>query len=149
MKKKKRDPKVLIIPIIIIILVIIGVFYFSYEFDCADDKSCYNRHLENCKKTKLTVLDEGSTFTYQIKGQDNDQCKVRVTILDMPSETELEVASLFEGKSMDCKVDKGTTFNTEILPYCTGPLKEAIYELTIQKMYNILAQSLSDIIAKL
>ena len=149
MKQKKRSLKLIIIPIIIIILLVLGIFYFSYEFNCREDKSCYNRHLESCKKTKLTVLDEGSTFTYQITGKESNQCKVKVTILDMPPETDPEVASLFEGKSMDCKVDKGSTFNTEILPYCTGALKEAIYELTIQKMYNILAQSLSDIIAEL
>jgi hypothetical protein len=147
MEKKRKRWAITIIPIILILLIIIGVFYFSYEFDCGEDKSCYNRHLENCKKTKLTVMDEGSTFTYQITGKEGNQCKLRLTLVDMPQESDLEVANLFEGKSMDCKVDIGSTFNTEILPYCTGPLKEAIYELTIQKMYNILAQSLSDIIS--
>ncbi len=148
MKKKKKRWSIALIPIIIILIFAVGIFYYSFEFDCGEDKSCYNRHLENCKKTKLTVMDEGSTFIYQITGKASNQCKTRVTLVDMPIETDPNTATLFEGKSMDCKVDKGSTFNTEILPYCTGPLKESIYELTIQKMYNILAQSLSDILAE-
>lgn len=148
MKKNKKRWNITLIPIIIIILFGAGLLYFSYEYDCGNDKSCYNSNLENCKKTKLTVMDEGSTFIYQITGKENNQCKVRVTLVDMPIETDPDTAELFEGKSMDCIVDKGSTFSTEILPQCTGQLKEAIYELTIQKMYNILAQSLSDILAE-
>ena len=138
-----------ILPIFIIILFIISIFYFSYEYDCGDSKSCYDRHLQNCKKTRLAVEDEGSSFTYQILGSEKDMCKVRVTLIDMPQETNIETAQLFEGKAMECKIPKSSTFDTEILEYCTGPLKEAIYEFTIQKMYNILAQSLGDIIDKL
>ncbi|MBT3691051.1 hypothetical protein HOG16_02295 [Candidatus Woesearchaeota archaeon] len=148
MKKKKKRRSIVLIPIIVILIFAIGILYYSYEFDCEEDKSCYNRHLENCKKTKLTVMDEGSTFIYQITGKENNQCRTRVTLVDMPIETDPDTAKLFEGKSMDCKLEKGSTFTTEILPHCTGPLKEAIYELTIQKMYNILAQSLSDILAE-
>jgi hypothetical protein len=105
--------------------------------------------METCKKTKLTVLDGGSTFTYQIKGSEGNKCEVEVTLLEMPPETEEEVKQLFNGKSMTCKLGKGSSFTTEIISDCTGPLKESIYELTIKKMYNILAQSLSDIIAEL
>lgn len=145
----KKEMLLRILPIFIIILFIIAIFYFSYEYDCGDNKACYDRHLQNCKKTSLSVVDEGSSFTYQILGSEKDMCKLRVTLVDMPQETTIETAQLFEGKAMECQIPKGSTFDTEILEYCSGPLKEAIYELTIQKMYNILAQSLGDIIDKL
>ena len=145
----KKELLLRIIPIFIILLFVISIFYFSYEYDCEDNKACYDRHLETCKKTRLSIEDEGSNFLYQILGSEGNSCNVRVTLLDMPPETTVDTAQLFEGKSMECQIPKGSTFNTEILEYCSGPLKEAIYELTIQKMYNILAQSLGDIIDKL
>ena len=149
MKKKKRNWANPFIPIIIIIILIVTVFYFSYEFNCESDVSCYNRHLESCKKTKLTVDDKGSTFIYQILGKEIGRCKIQVTLENMPPETDQDTLLLFKGKSMTCLIDKNSNYNTEILPSCTGPLKEAIYELTIQKMYNILAQSLGDILSEI
>jgi hypothetical protein len=147
MKKGKRKWSITFIPILFIILFVLGVFYYSYEFNCGDDVSCYNRHIENCKRTKLTTSDEGSTFVYQILGHKGSSCEIKVTLLEMPSETDPGIAGMFEGKSMTCLLSKNSEFNSEILPLCTGPLKESIYELTIQKMYNILAQSLGDIIS--
>jgi|TARA_Y100000034_G_scaffold93389_1_gene113008 hypothetical protein len=145
--KKNKKWTITFIPIILIILFSLSIFYYSYEQDCKDDISCYNNNLITCKKAKLTITEEGSTYIYQITGESKNKCDVKVTLLSMSEETNEEVKNLFEGKHMDCKIEKESTFNTEILPYCTGPLKESIYELTIQKMYNILAQSLGDIIA--
>jgi hypothetical protein len=146
----KLNPKtklmlIKLIPILLIVLFAIAVFYHSYEFDCGESKSCYDRHMETCKRTKLTTYDEGSTFIYQIERSQGGNCVVEITLASMAEEADQDSQLLFEGKSMTCAIPKGTTFNAETLPYCTGPLKEAIYELTIQKMYNILAQSLGDI----
>jgi hypothetical protein len=145
MKPKTKSLLIKLIPILIIILFAISIVYYSYEFDCGESKSCYDRHIETCKKTKLTTYDEGSTFIYKILRSQGGNCIVKITLESMPEEADEDSKYLFEGKSMECTIPKGTTFNTETLPYCTGPLKEAIYELTIQKMYNILAQSLGDI----
>ena len=121
----------------------------STNFDCGESKSCYDRHMESCKRTKLTTYDEGSTFIYQIARSQGGNCIVDITLSSMPEEADEDSQLLFEGKSMTCSIPKGTEFYTETLPYCTGPLKEAIYELTIQKMYNILAQTLGDIMQDL
>ena len=145
----KREVLIKIIPILMIILFIISVAYYSYEFDCGENKACYDRHLESCKRTKLTVSDEGSTFIYQILREQDRRCLTKVTLLSMPQEADQSSKTLFEGKSMICSIEKGSTFNAEILSSCSGPLKESIYELTIQKMYDILARSLGDILEEL
>ena len=149
MKSETKLIFIRFIPILFILLFIVGIIYYSYEFDCGESKSCYDRHMESCKKTSLTSIEEGSTFIYQIERSQFNNCIVKVTLESMPEEADQESKFLFEGKSMTCTVPKGSTFNTEVLGYCSGPLKEAIYELTIQKMYNILAQSLGDIMQDL
>jgi len=149
MNPKQKQVYLRLGPILIIALFAIAIFYYSYEFDCEESKACYDRHMETCKKTKLTTYEEGSTFIYKIQGSQDDYCKVEIILVTMAEEADQDTKTLFEGKSMECLIPKGTTFNDETLPYCTGPLKEAIYELTIQKMYNILAQSLGDIIQDL
>ncbi len=149
MKKKKEKGVIKFLPIFIIILFVLALFFLYFEYDCKDNISCYNNHLEDCKKAKLNTMEDGSNFLYKIQGKEKDTCKVKVTLLDMPQETDQDTINLFKGKSMICNLERGTTFNTEILPYCTGPLKESIYELTISKMYNILAQSLGDIISEI
>ena len=149
MKSETKLILIRFIPILFILLFIVGIIYYSYEFDCGESKSCYDRHMESCKRTKLTTYDEGSTFIYQIARSQGGNCIVDITLSSMPEEADEDSQLLFEGKSMTCSIPKGTEFYTETLPYCTGPLKEAIYELTIQKMYNILAQSLGDIMQDL
>jgi hypothetical protein len=145
----KRKILIKIIPILMIISFVIVIANYSYEFDCKENKACYDRHLESCKKTKLTINDEGSTFSYQILREQDGRCLTKVTLLDMPQEADETSKQLFEGKSMICSLEKGSTFNAEILSSCSGPLKESIYELTIQKMYDILARSLGDILEEL
>ena len=149
MKIEKKRWAITFIPIFIIIIFIASIFYYTYEYDCKDDISCYESHLETCKKAKLTMDDKGSIFIYQISGSTGIKCEVKVTLEKLPLEAEYDTKILFEGKSMTCIIDKTLGFSNDILPSCTGPLKEAVYELTIQKMYNILAQSLGDIISKL
>ena len=149
MKKKKEKGIIKFLPIFIIILFAIILFFLYFEYDCKNDISCYNSHLKECKGAKLNIIEDGSNFLYQIQGKEKNTCKIKVTLLDMPSETDQETINLFKEKFMICNLELNATYDVEILPYCTGPLKEAIYELTISKMYNILAQSLGDIISEI
>ena len=52
---------------------------------------------------------------------------------------------------MECNVPFEITEITntnDIIDYCSGPLKESIYELIIKKMYGVIAQNLGSIISE-
>ena len=56
---------------------------------------------------------------------------------------------------MVCKFDVGqlreedVTEIKDILGYCSGPLKESMYEIMIQKLYNVVAQNMGGIISEI
>ena len=66
--------------------------------------------------------------------------------------TPIELIDLFEGKSMECKIpiDKIKEIHINkmenVINYCTGPLKESIYELIIKKLYGLVVQNIGEIL---
>jgi hypothetical protein len=150
MKKKKRFNLSYLYPLFFLILFVILAFLLFYEKDCKSSKECFDNSFKNCDKAKVTLEEEKNIFEYRIIGSKSDNCIVKATILQVDPNARKEVIDKFEGKSMTCTLPKSQTFETgNLLQYCTGPLKEAIYELIIQKLYNILAENLGDIIASL
>lgn len=66
--------------------------------------------------------------------------------------TDLDVKTLLEGKSMTCKIPKSKLSEIELdnmkdlLNYCTGPLKEGMYELLLKRMYALVVSQMSNIV---
>lgn len=147
--KKKRQKYSNFIPLIFIIVFVLLIFYLSYEKDCGFDESCFNEAFESCNKAKYMSEEEGNLFQYSIQGQKGNDCEVEVTILEVSQEADQETKNLFSGKSMTCYIPENQAFTVDTLTLCTGPLKESMYELIIQKMYSILAQNLGDLIFQL
>ena len=65
--------------------------------------------------------------------------------------TPSEHITLLEGKSMTCTIPKSEmkkqdVLNMEnIMPYCTGPLKESLYQLIVKRMYELIIVNLKEI----
>ena len=141
---KKKYSK--LIPLFFIILFILIVLFLAYEKDCAYDKTCFDEAFKSCNKATYMSEEEGSLFRYTIKGSKGNDCEVEVEVLEVSREADPETKELFPGKSMVCFIPENQEFTVDTLTLCTGPLKEAMYELIIQKMYSILAQNLGDLI---
>jgi len=140
------------IPLVFIILLISTVAYFDYEKDCEYDRSCFDLEFQSCNKAKYLFEDRGNLFEYTILGDKGSNCEIKIMILETSEESDFETRELFVGKSMTCLVPNSSESYTAVdTPYdlCTGPLKEAMYELIIQKMYSVLAQNLGDLIYQL
>jgi len=145
MKKKYSN----FIPLIFIILFVFVVIYMSYEKDCSYDKSCFDLAFESCTKATYFSEEEGSLFQYTIVGKSRTDCEVEVSVIEVSQNAGQDTNELFLGKSMTCFIPENQEFTVNTLTLCTGPLKESMYELIIQKMYSILAQNLGDLIYQL
>ncbi len=149
MKKKKRTHVPDSIFIILTLLIIATAVVSNYEKDCGENEECFYQAFHDCTKAKVIAYQNDNTFEYRIIEQQGDSCLVDIKILEVNPDVTEATKEKFQDKEMSCLLPIEEGFTTDQLNYCEGPLKEAIYELTIQKMYNLLAQNLGDIISQM
>ena len=147
--KKKRQKFSKVIPLFFILLFGLLILYLSYEKNCEYSKECFDEAFNQCNKAKYLSNEDGNIFEYKIKGKKGNECILNVRVIEVGQDADQEIKELFRGKSMICKVSTNQEFTLDTLSFCTGPLKESMYEMIIQKMYNILAQNLGDVIYQL
>lgn len=141
--------------IFIIAAVSISAFALSYSTkDCNKDQNCFRQNEMSCKRSKVDVIKEGNLFSYQIDKKRLNTCYITVSVIEVNPSSGQELKSTFEGKSMNCKIPidqlqkTSIISNNDIFELCTGPLKEATYELIIKKLYSVIAQNLGPILSK-
>lgn len=133
----------------LVVLVIITALLNNYQRNCKENLNCFNEAFSECQKAKVTAYQNDNTFEYKIINKEKSNCIVEVTLTEVNPEIDPTIQSMFKDKSMTCTLPIKDGFTTDKLNLCQGPLKETIYELTIQKMYNLLAQNLGDIISQM
>ncbi len=131
------------------ILLILTALLLNYEKNCGEDMSCFNQAFSSCTKARVIAYENENKFEYRILENKDNFCTVYIKILEVNPEATEKTKQQFKDKDMVCKFPEGQEFTTDKLNLCTGQLKETIYELTIQKMYNLLAQSLGEIISQM
>lgn len=139
--------------IIIIVLILAFLFYFFgiIKPKCTTDP-CFNENLQKCSPVKYTRLQNNNVYKYTIFRSLGNKCKLTVENKKMATGTDYETISLLEGKSMECKIPKSKASEIELdnmkdlLNYCTGPLKEGMYELLLKKMYALVVAQMSGIV---
>lgn len=137
-----------------LLLLIFGSLYyiFFYPLNCKSDQTCFNSALESCKRAKLTTLEQGNTYLYVIKGSKQGNCVIDIKLEKLYSSS-YDLIALFEGKSMRCVIPKEVSLFEKgvegTINYCSGPLKEAMYEIIIQRLYNLIAQDLGGAVVEL
>ena len=146
MKKFTLDLKLLLI-ILLVVLVIFSFFSFTGK-DCKDDFTCYTAAVNSCSKARVYKLNEDNVYEYRVLGGTKDVCKIKITLIEMKQGTSYNLIQKFEGKSMTCTVPRDVLRKSSLenvnnlVTYCTGPLKEAIYELLVEKMYSLIIANL-------
>jgi len=149
--KKKSYPKSNFLIILIILIISTTIFFINYEKNCGHDMNCFNLALEDCNKAKVINSENNNIFEYNIDGKQNEFCILQITLIEVDPTTGQEMIDAFEGKGMNCKlIENRVIIETNgILSECSGPLKEAIYESIIEKMYGVIIENLSDTISSL
>jgi hypothetical protein len=134
----------------------VGLFFYSLLFpvDCKENSSCFNQKSADCQRSKFTLYNEDNKFQYSIVGNDKENCVIDIKLEKTSLSSSQEIKDNFEGKSMRCSIPtaqlkiSSIQETSNILSYCTGPLKEATLELMIKKLYGVIAQNLGSIISQ-
>jgi len=132
-----------------VILIISTAIITNYETNCNDNEDCFNRAFYSCTKAKVIGEQSGNIFEYRILEKKEENCLVSVELIEVNPDLDDLTKQRFQDRSMECLLPINEGFTTDNLNLCEGPLKESIYEVTIQKMYNLLAQNLGEIISQM
>ncbi len=138
---------------ILVLGVIIFIFSINYKTDCGEDQSCFLDASKNCRSATVEVKEDNNAFKYQIIDKEKDSCIIEVTATEVYGDPEL--VALFSGKQMICTIPNDVLSEQfisdvpDLTSYCTGELKEAMYEFIIGKIYGAIAQNLGDILSEI
>lgn len=151
--KKKTGTKILtwqkiLITATIVFIIVIGAFMLGVVKKKCKDEACFNEALRRCSTATYLKLENFNYYAWSINGKTQDSCKINIKLVKMATGTPVDKVQLFEGKEMDCAVPKEIFSKAEgskvenVLNYCTGPLKEAIYQSIIERLYTVIISNL-------
>jgi len=143
--KKFRNWSRFIILFIVLSGIFLGAYYsgFTREY-CGTDKNCFTENSYSCKPSEVYTSRTNNVYYYKINPTMGNQCEVFVRFDRAQEGTPAEHITLLEGKSMICTIPKNEMKKIDILDmedvmqYCTGPLKESLYELIVKRMYELI-----------
>ncbi len=147
--------KIMVYIVIVILLIWTFSHFIGFTKNCKQNKACFDKRLVDCKKTKFINIDNNNIYDYTIKGKSKDKCVVDIYLRRMALGTDVEIVQLLEGKSMKCRLpaDKVKSLKLEemenLVNFCTGPLKEGILELALDRMYGLIVQNLGGLIGEI
>ncbi|MFH1439811.1 MAG: hypothetical protein ABIG89_04545 [Candidatus Woesearchaeota archaeon] len=131
---RKGVPFIIISIALIIAVILFIVFYAAPAgFEKCDTEICFINKANECKES-LYEADDGSTI-YEFKSYRD--CTLQKTITKVSDTEPLLIKEMFNKKSLKCEYTKGNFDDRWMstllggLDKCSGPLKEALYELTI------------------
>ncbi|MDD5254287.1 MAG: hypothetical protein PHG05_04300 [Candidatus Nanoarchaeia archaeon] len=139
---------------LLIIIFLVWLIFFSgfFKKDCKQSEDCFNERLMECQGTKYTAIKNGNIYNYVIEGRKKDSCVLTIELTRMAVGTDLRLRGKLEGKDMKCYVPKDKLNEIKevegMINYCSGTLKEGIYEVMIEKLYGLLIQNLGDIVGE-
>ena len=139
---KNKRKIYLFVGFLIVLFASIGIYYFVYYPKQCKDFSSYQDALLKCKRIVYINEDETSVWRYTVQGTlDKDFCKIEVRLLKI-KKGQITIESL-QDKTMVCKVLKsGNDFPEKDMTHCSGPLKEELQEIIIERIHNYLLQNL-------
>lgn len=151
----KLEKKMLYIYCSIFFIALFIILYYlgAFKGSCEDDE-CFKDATTFCTPKKYEKSVDNSIYKYVISRSFGENCKINVKLEQSAEGTDFETKGKVEGKSMNCLVPKSelsaVNFNEveNLLGYCSGPLKEGIYEILIKKMYGIIISNLGQILGE-
>jgi hypothetical protein len=137
-------------------VIIVGIFIAGYYLGftreyCGTDVNCFNEKKNTCSPVEVYSSKENNVYYYKLNPTLRNRCKLLIKFEKAQEGTSPEHIALLEGKSMMCILPKQKMQTlsilemNEIMPYCSGPLKEGIYELIVKRMYELIITNLGEI----
>jgi hypothetical protein len=149
-KKRVRSKKGFIILLIVVIAVVVaGVLtWLLWEKNCMNDSLCFDKAFSKCARARYDYVKGGNLYEYKTKGVPIGECVMEVELVRMAAGSDAVLVERFEGKKMKCRIPesvfRGRGFSQvdNVMDYCSGELKEEVYELIIERMYSYLISNL-------
>ena len=100
---------------------------------------------------KINYEPEADVLSYEIKGKKENGCIIIVFLKFIQNNNNPILKGMLENKGMICNVPleiiqlKPISDLEDLSDYCTGPLKEAAIEVTLEKLYSIVVANLGEI----
>lgn len=148
---KSRLDKNKVIGLAIIVAAVIIVFLLTLPKNCKSNEGCFNTAASKCSKAKVTAYQGDSKYSYEILGRKQDSCIINVKLLELSQAQPAEMKQALEGRDMNCAIslEKLKTQNLKdienINEFCTGSLKEAYLQITIDKLYEIIVRNIGSV----
>ena len=140
---------------LLVFLIAFSIFFSGLEKSCSDE-ACFNEMVKKCSRANFKVDNDGHLFLYTIEGNSKkDFCVISVRLEKLSESTDAKLTDKFLGKEMTCNIPYEfldviqVTNDQKIMDYCSGPLKEAMLEFMIEKLYGSIAQNFGGILAEL
>lgn len=150
----KRRLKIVLVVVVIAVLIYVIFFSNLIKKNCGENKDCFDNALQRCKAARFITIKNNNIYSYTIKGSSFGKCVLVIKMEQAAIGTESEIKQLLEGKSMVCKIPKTETSKVkleeleDLIGYCTGPLKEGMYELIIKRMYALVVKQMGGILTE-
>jgi hypothetical protein len=134
--------------VFIIVIIALLLFAFWLTFICTrtcKSFACFQDAMEECNRnTRYLNDDVEASWMYKIKGKKAGECRVEVEIV-RAKQGELGVEKL-EGLSMICNYPLGVvTYPEKDLGRCSGPLKEELQTIVIDKLHSYIIENLGQL----
>jgi len=144
-RRKKAFYTSLVVLVIVSLLVYTGIFPF---YKCDTDQ-CLEDALAKCRPISYEKLQNSNLYIYKIYRSFSKECRVKVTLERMAIGSDLDLINLLEGKTMMCQIPRNEPEAIKKLNYCTGPLKEGLQQVLIQRVYGLLIKDIPEILEKM
>jgi hypothetical protein len=142
--------------LIILAIILTGIFFAAYysgmtrEY-CGKDQDCFSENAKSCSPSEVYLSRSNNVYHYKLTPIIGNKCNLKITFERAQEGLPPEHIELLEGKSMNCNIPKSVLREKdllkmdEIMPYCSGELKEALYELIVKRMYELIILNLGEI----
>jgi len=147
LEKQGYTQKKLLLGLILlfIVLLVFSIYYLYFHSQPCRDLNCFYSAMESCKRVSWIREDNQASWAYKIIGNKaGDACSVEVRLLKM-KQGSISNEGL-QDKKMVCEVLKSNLkFPESDIFKCSGPLKEEMQNILIQRMHNYLLENLGEI----
>ncbi len=157
MVKYAINPRLKYLPRLALVLIIITSLFVTTHYTgltrkyCGSDAACFQEKAASCSPSEVYISRNNNVYYYKISPTITTKCALKIKFERAQEGTSPDHVALLEGKSMTCKIPKKELPNLDvvemnnIMPYCSGPLKESLYELIIKRMHELVIINLGEI----
>lgn len=139
----KNNKKEVIALIIMLGVVAIIAYFFFFRAKTCYDIGCFQEASADCNRASYVNEDSIATWKYEILGQEDEGCAIKVTLLNA-KQGELGMDKLI-GYDMTCYTSESVSYPEKNLKSCHGRLKEEILYAIITKLHSYVIDNLEQI----